>query len=195
MKKILLTIALVVMGTTAAFAQVSVYAGYEQSKYTHTYTSTNISGTDYSNNVFVGAMYNFELAKGLGLETGAYLYMGGMNEENSKYSESSISIPFDFNYYIPITNNISFCPFAGCSLSYGLSSKTTTTLGAISTTTDWYKDTYDRFDINAEIGLGVNFCEHYNIYVDVYRGLLNTINVDSITEVDSGIEIGIGYSF
>jgi len=193
MKRFFLIIALAVLGTTAAKAQVTVYAGYENAKYTY---KGNYDGSFVCNNAFVGAGYDISLSsicKGLGVETGVYFYYGG-NKDEDNYKESRIAIPAYLTYSIPV-KDIELFPFGGFSFNYGLLSKSSVTVGSITTTTDWYNDLSKRFDVTADLGFGITIDQNYCFYAQLYKGLVNTSKSDKYSEKSSGFEIGFGYSF
>jgi len=197
MKKLFLIIAIAVLGTASAAAQMSVYAGYANTKYTHTMAVTDISDTYSVNYAFVGVSYDvpFKTAgKGFGFNTGAFAYFGGYKEDIETYNECRINIPLCLTYTIPVSV-VSVSLYGGCGLNCGILGKSVETVGSISTTTDWYKDDYNRFVVTAEAGAAFTFFDNYSLYAGLYHSLNDLSKIETFTEKSLGFEIGLGYSF
>ena len=72
MKKVLMTLALVAVAATSAFAQLSVGAGYlsNTQKLSVTSGSTTTTNATTSNGFYAGADYTLDLGQGLGVVAG-----------------------------------------------------------------------------------------------------------------------------
>lgn len=201
MKKILLSIAVAVLGTVAASAQFGINAGY--SNVNENYSLNGTSDDESINHVFVGANYTFSLDKfcqGLGFETGLSVYYGKKTYDETlyteKYTNSFLSLPVLLEYTIQI-GNFEVNPFGGFEFTYGLNSKSKITgngTGA-SYTTDWYEDTYKRLEVSAEIGLGFKLIDNIYLFADYQKGLINTSKQDGMEAGTSTFEAGLQYYF
>lgn len=199
MKKILLSIAVAVLGTVAASAQFSVSAGYTNVK--EHYSNNGISSDDGINHVFAGVNYSFSLDKlceGLGIETGLSFNYGKKNYDETlyteKYTNSYLSLPVLVEYFLPI-GNFEISPFAGLEFSYGLHSKSKCNEGNVEYTTDWYEDMYKRLEVCAEIGLGFKLVDNIYLFADYQKGLNNIAKPDGVKASTSCIEAGLQYYF
>jgi len=199
MKKIFLSIAVAVLGTVAASAQFGINAGYCNVKEHQTLNSEDES----IGHVFVGASYIISLEKfceGLGIETGLSFYYGKKNYDETlyteKYTNSFLALPVLLDYTLPI-GNFELNPFGGLEFTYGLNSKSkyTATGTGISSTDDWYENTYKRFEVSAEIGLGCKLIDNIYLFADYQKGLNNTSKLDNMDASTSCFEVGLQYYF
>ena len=107
MKKVLMTLALVAVAATSAFAQISVGAGYlaNTQKTAVTAGSTTTTTTTASQGFYAGADYTFDLGQGLGLVAGlkgAFLFVPEheilLGAATSKTNEVYLAVPILCNY-------------------------------------------------------------------------------------------------
>ena len=118
MKKIIITLALAAVAALSANAQIGVGIGYGTKNF-------NDSDNDLGG-LFVGASYNIPLASGLAVAPGIDFAMYSYKGDNVTVKENYLAVPVLFNYAIEVADGFKLVPFAGPTLSSGLSSKTQT---------------------------------------------------------------------
>ena len=188
MKKLLL-LAITLMWTMMANAQMSVQLGYllntEKSKVAGVKFSNNYSGfmaaADYNLNL-TGALY---VAPGLGF---SYSFD---NNDGAKYKELGLFVPVDFNYRFPVSDALSLSVFAGPTIYYGLISKDTSTDPAY----NYYDNDNRRLGLELGGGLWCDFKETIRVKAGSKLGLTNNSKIDGITEKNNCLYLSVGYLF
>ena len=209
MKKVLMTLALVAVAATSAFAQISVGAGYLANTQTSSYTSgstTTKTTTPYSG-AYLGADYTLDLGQGLGLAAGlkgtfltntttaSLLGVTG----TTKTTELYLAVPVQFNYSYALSNDLKLFALAGPSFAFGLSSKSKFTNNVTDdvTITDNYGDSSNYGKVNVLLGLavGVDVLNTIRIKAGYDIGLLNRDSRDDYKLNDAQWYVGVAYLF
>lgn len=217
MKKFILTLALAVAASTAAFAQLgglSVGAGYQTNNYVSTYTNGNNSSTstyDFGG-FYAGASYTV-LTLGPGISITPGIYFSSLSFSGSDtvlgvtgqkdWKESYLSIPVNFGYKINLLPGVlAIAPYVGPTFALGLSSKGTNTVSVAGTSTssdfDMYNDddtTYGKFNVYIGGGLAIDIVDMIRVTVGYNYGLLNRDSADNYTGKNSGVNFGVAYLF
>lgn len=203
MKKVILTIALVAVAATSAFAQISIGAGYANN-------STKVGDTDkniITNGIYVEGNYNIPITRGLSIVPGLryefttsstnaslsfFSYEGTLNEHN-------IMAPVHAQYSIGIGDSASLILFAGPTFNYGLSStfkSSGSVLGTTASTTEdlYANDYFNRFDISLGGGAGIQV-GRFQLKAGYDFGLLNRVDSDNVTFHTNQLRAGIAYIF
>ena len=209
MKKVFAFVAATVLFAGIANAQLGINVGFAPQTYKATVTSGSTSSTNTMNlnGFFAGVNYNINLTGDLGVSLGVNYRINMGSEETTvlgvtakdTYNQSLVDVPILFNYGLKLSDALKLSVFAGPTINFALSGKTTSTytvLGTETTTeTDWYGDNTDmkKFDLGATVGVnlqynGIRFFGGYNL------GLLNTYDADNVTRKGSNWFIGLGYS-
>ena len=210
MKKIF-AIAFAAIISVAAYAQVSVGAGYVQS--TASLQSKPGADVNYtaSNGAYAGLTYEFPLMQGLSLSAGAYyeyLYSADASSTaigsvatgtlSTNLKEQYVNVPVSVNFGYNLTPALRLFAFGGPTLSVGLSSIShydiTGSIIGINLNTsgdsDNYADvdedtpsSYGRYDLMVGAGAGADIMGKFRITVGYDWGMLNrNVNTES-TEV------------
>ena len=209
MKKVLMTIALVAVAATSAFAQISVGAGYLANTQKSSYTSGSTTTTTNTpmNGAYLGADYTFDLGQGLGLVAGlkgSFLtytntttILGVSGTTNLK--ELYLGVPVQCNYSYVLSNDLKLFAYAGPTFNIGLSSKTKFTNSVTDdvTITDNYADgsDYGKFNILLGAGVGVDVMNTIRIKAGYDIGLLDRDGRDDYKVNDAGWYVGVAYLF
>ena len=209
MKKVLMTLALVAVAATSAFAQISVGAGYLANTQKSSYTSgsTTTTNTTPSSGFYAGADYTIDLGQGLGVVAGlkgefltrttttTILGVSG----TTKTTELYLAVPVLFNYSYALGNDLKLFAFAGPSFAFGLSSKGkfTNNINDDVTITDNYGDdsNYGRMNLFLGAGVGVDVMNTVRIKAGYDIGLLNRSSADNTKVNDAQWYVGVAYLF
>ena len=189
MKKIILTLALAAVAAIGANAQIGVGVGYG---------TKNFNDNDNSlGGLYVGASYNIELVSGLAVAPGVDFAMYSYKGDNVTTKENYLAVPVLFNYAIEVADGFKLVPFAGPTLSYGISSKTTLSGGGVSVETDNYGDnsSYKPLDILIGGGVALDVMDMVRVSVGYNAGLLDRNSSDNVTTKASGLHFGVAYLF
>lgn len=225
MKKVFSTIlaaSLMLMGTNAT-AQISVGAGYLNSKTTLKVSLAGITSIEPEANLngfYVGGAYNIPIGtSGLGVAPGLYFSYQGANDVKlikvagyelklDRMSESYLAVPIDVNFRLALTDDIKGLIYAGPTFSYGISSKikydgTVYNIysgdlknGDFETSSDYLKDfaDYKHFDILLGGGVGVEFFNQFRFKVGYDFGLLDRGPSD-VKIKRNQLTLGVAYLF
>jgi len=204
MKKIIISIALVVAMATGAMAQTAVSAGYLNSKQTVGNSETPFNG------FYVGFDYTIPIASGLNLTPGLYydMLMTSKNANVSvvsgeaKTTEHYVAVPVNVSYGINLSDAAKLFVYAGPTFKYGVAAQakysvSVGSLGGASTTTDLYGDnsTYARFNVLVGGGAGIELNNQIRFTVGYNYGCFDRNTTDSITLTESGIHAGVSFLF
>lgn len=215
MKKIaiLFAAAALLLAAAPANAQLQVGAGYLNST-----LSTTVRDNKASNNshgVYAGLSYNIPIVAGLGIAPGVYysLLFGKSASSvdlifadakfESKSQEHAINVPVYLNYGFQLVDDFKFFLFAGPTLQYGLSSKTTSTgdfsgpihVGSENTIDNYASDSkYKRLNVFVGGGLGMN-AGPIQVTVGYDYGLMNLSAAENVDMHRSNLKIGVAFLF
>ena len=216
MKKIaiLFAAAALFLAAAPANAQLQVGAGYLNSTLNTTIRDNKANSN--SNGVYAGLSYNIPIVAGLGIAPGVYysLLFGkdvdvaergilGEAKFESKSQEHAINVPVYLNYGFQLVDDFKFFLFAGPTVQYGLSSKTTYTgdyTGAIQVGTENTVDnygtdsTYKRLNVFVGGGLGMN-AGPIQVTVGYDYGLMNLSTAETVKMNRSNLKIGGAFLF
>lgn len=204
-----MTLALVAVAATSAFAQISVGAGYLANTQKSTYTSgsTSTTTTTPSKGAYIGADYTLDLGQGLGVlaglkgtfltntQTTSLLGVTGTTKTNELY----LAVPVQAVYTYALSNDLKLFGFAGPSFSFGLSSKSTFTNNVTDdvTVTDNYGEDskYGKFNVFLGAGVGADIMNTIRIKAGYDIGLLNRSSADNTKVGDAQWFVGVAYLF
>lgn len=208
MKKIFAIVlgAALMLSATNAFAQLSVGAGWLNSTESTTVTSGNTSSTNSANlnGFYAGAQYNINLVAGLGIAPGVYFsgLFGNRTDDlwittgEKKFSELSINVPVNVNYTIAIGSDFNVILYAGPIFQYGVSCKSTYTIGNTTSTTNYYDNDHHRNPFNIYVGGGAGIqAGEFQVLIGYDHSVTNLITRDNTTIGRSQIKLGVGYAF
>jgi len=206
MKKVILTLALVAVAATSAFAQdLSIGAGYLNSTTTSSYSS---SSSSFGMNGFYGGVgAQKDLNDFLGFNTGVYYSyltgttsasaLGGFLSGSNKVTEHYINVPVQLNLGFELAKGVKLFAFAGPVLNVGLISKSVAT-GSVagassSTSTDNYADgsDYGRFDVLLGGGGGIQIA-NIKVFGGYNYGMLDR-DASDVTTHRSEIVVGVAF--
>ena len=211
MKKIIITLALVLAACTAAFAQkgLSVGVGYQSYTLHQDYTITipvigNV--TTNSDDAFGGfyAGASFQLASfgpGINFIPGLYFSMANYKSSNNsdvQAKQSFIGIPLNFSYKLDLVpGTLAIEPYLGPTFSYGLSYKGTA--DNWTNTTDYYTDDYKvkQFNVAVGGGLGLDIVDMIRVTIGYNYYLLNLYGGDGNGNINRNgvLNFGVAYLF
>lgn len=175
MKKIILSVSIIILTVTATKAQISVgaKAGLNLATFTGAdATRANLPGKANKVGLNVGAIVNIPICHGFIVESGAYLSMEGCEVDGGTYDLNYIDIPVLAKYYFPrgsknkATKNTGFSVATGPQLGLLTSAKAKPTGGANSDIKDQLQSldyswavataytTAKRFGIEAKYNIG-----------------------------------------
>ncbi len=204
-----MTLALVAVAATSAFAQISVGAGYLANTQKSSYTSGSTTTTTATplNGAYIGADYTIDMGQGLGLVAGlkgsflTYTHtttlLGVSGTTNLK--ELYLGVPVQCNYSYVLSNDLKLFAYAGPTFNIGLSSKSkfTQTVTDDVTITDNYGDgsDYGKFNILLGAGVGVDVMNTIRIKAGYDIGLLDRDGRDDYKVNEAGWYVGVAYLF
>lgn len=200
MKKVLLTLAVILLGISSASAQVSakfnVNAGYSH-KFRTTATAV---GTDSKirgglDGLYVGGECDINIVNGFIIAPGITYYM--TMDPNKKLQttefDHTFSIPLSFKYeFIVIPELVSVIPFVGprfdiCAAAYAKMDDVKV---------DYAGDTLTRFNVGLNLGLSVDIMKSYRLTIGYNYGFLNrSTHPDLLKTKYSDINVGLAYIF
>jgi len=189
MKKFFLTIALAAVAAVAANAQIGVGIGYGTKTFND--NDNNLGG------LYVGANYNIPIASGISVAPGIDFAMYSYKGDYTTWKENYLAIPVMFNYAFELAEGFKLVPFVGPTVSYGLSSKTTTSAGGASVEVNNYGDNSDYKPLDILIGGGValDVMDMVRVNVGYNLGLLDRNSSDNTETKASGLHFGVAYLF
>ena len=212
MKKVLTFAAAVVLFAGMASAQLGIHVGYAPQTYKYTYTSgsTTTTNTKEMTGFFAGIDYNVALTGDLKLCVGLQGRYNTSSDENTtvgvttKVSDNQmlIDVPVLFNYGLNLSDALKISVFAGPTVNFALSGKTTTTVSGTpgglldgETETDWYGDNSNlkKLDLALTVGAAITFSD-IKIFGGYNMGLLNLSTADNTTYKGSNLFLGVGYN-
>lgn len=225
MKKTLAIVAFVAVMLVAgkAQAQLSVNLGYAPETFVE--TAGNDSYLTVMNGFFLGATYNINLVKDLGLSVGGqirwntdsgsstdtYSFWGvqvGETTGSYKSNQILVDVPILVNYGFRINRNMRISPFVGPTINFGIYGKTsgeykvTSVVGSTthSISDDWYSQEQSENNsikrFNLSATAGVAFSfKQFRVFGGYNYGLLNVANNANVTSGTSAPFFGLSYIF
>jgi len=203
MKKVIaIAAALMLVGSTA-FAQ-NFGAGYVQS------TKTDGSSSVAANGFYAGFGYTANIASGLSLNPGLYYEFltnsnaGGIGpiSYSGKTTEHYVNVPLHLSFAYSFAPTFKFFVYGGPTANFGIASKTVDTggiagIGSATSTTDNYADgsNYNRFDILAGVGGGIEVMNKLRLTVGYDWGLMDRDNRDNATLKRNRLTAGAAFIF
>lgn len=215
---ILFVTPLMLLFGVAAYAQVSVGAGYINSRSTNAIVESDfineVTSDMVYNGFYAGVGYTFSIMKGLGITPGIYFESITANYASdltaftvsSSFSEQFIDIPLHISYGISLSPGVRILAFAGPAASFGIVAKSKTLtefrVGDDHTPKESSSDSYEggglsRFDLFVGGGLGVELLNHFRITVGLNYSLLERHKVKVVDRPQRRHQIvaGIAYVF
>lgn len=206
MKKVILTLALVAVAATSAFAQIGIGAGYANN-------SQKIGDADptTTNGFYVEGTYNIPVATNFSIVPGVrYTYLGKSNSASgtiaginiggsSTLVEHYIAVPVMAQYGIDLGGANIFA-FAGPTFSYGLASQTKVEASVAGFSADKPIDNYGensnygRANVFVGGGIGIQLGS-FQIKGAYDCGLLNRFDSENIVGKDNQFRVGVAYIF
>ena len=203
MKKIIILAATMLLAGTAAFAQSAIGAGYFNS--IDIGKTSNSTNSDPLSGFYVGFGYTVPIASGINFTPG--LYYGYAAKSNAtdliittvsgKREDHFLNIPLSFSYGLDLTPDFRFFAYAGPSLSVGVVSKVTGTLGSNKSSYDRYQEdsNLNRFDVMVGGGVGVEVMNTFRINVGYDFGMLNRYNNTNTAFRRNQLTAGVAFLF
>jgi len=208
MKKIFTSVlfaSLMLLGTSA-FAQVSVGAGYVNSKYS--YKTANNSTADNANGIYAGVEYNIPIGDIFGMSAGVnYEFLKSKDYNVSVLSgdlqEHYINVPVRLNAGFPLGDEARLFIFGGPTFSYALAGQVDLSVNIagfeVGGKYDLYEDGgYNRFDVLVGGGVGLDLMDKLRLTVGYDFGMFNKLPKDSSTDVTftrNQLHAGIAFLF
>jgi len=175
MKKILTTLAILIVAATASFAQIGVRIGMDFAKLTGDYSDV------YKSNIglHLGAVYNVELADALSIQPGVFYVQrnwASKHDDNWKIHTHHIEIPVVLKYNIDITSDIAIDPHVGPYFGFGFAGKCKDDKDLkIFKKVEKGGMGYANFDMGIQVGVGATFFETAYVGFDYQFGFRDAI--------------------
>ena len=200
---ILLSAAFVLLASAPAFAQGSFNVGFLNS--IDVVKSGNSSSTNPLSGFYAGFGYTLPLTSTLNFTPGVYYGYAANSSAtdliittlSGKRQDHLINIPLHLSFGLDVNPNFRFYAYAGPSLSFGLASIITGSLGKNSSSYDRYQEdsNLNRFDIMLGGGLGVEILDNFRINVGYDFGMLNRYNNSNTIYHRNQLTAGVAYVF
>lgn len=209
MKKILTSVlaaSLMLLGTSA-FAQVSVGAGYVNSKNTYTTSSGSTNASEPMNGFYVGVDYNVPIGDIFGMSAGVnYEFLTSKDYElgsflKGKYTEQYINVPVRLNAGFGLADGVRLFVFGGPTFSYGLSAQSEGNVSVAGIDLGGKYDNYqkagwNRFDVMVGGGAGLDLMDKIRLTVGYDLGMFNRLPKDSSDKLNRNkLHAGIAFLF
>lgn len=202
MKKLLLTLALAVVATASAFAQIGVTAGYANSVATYHYGSSSTK-EPAMNGGFIEAFYQLPLSDNLFIEPALRYTLLTSTQSASALgatftgtrTEHYIGVPVMAHLQYELANAVKVFLFAGPTFEYGVSGTQKSGVGSISGTSNVFDEYYSPLDMLIGGGVGAEF-KNLRLSAGYHYGFLDRDGKDTdVTLRDSQILIGLSLLF
>ena len=203
MKKIIILAATMLLAIAPAFAQASIGAGYFNS--IDVVKSGNTTDSDPLSGFYGGVSFTVPVGSGINFTPG--LYYGYAAKSNAtdliitkvsgKREDHFLNVPLHFSYGLDLSPQFRFFAYAGPSLSFGVASKVTGSLGTSSSAYDRYQENSDlnRFDVMVGGGVGVDVMNTFRINVGYDFGMLNRYNSSNTNYRRNQLYAGVAFLF
>ena len=190
MKKILTTLAILIVAATASFAQIGARIGMDFASLNGDYKNKNFYDMKSGIGLHLGLVYNHELADALSIQPGVFLVQRNWKYEDiddetgkkfdAKVHSNWIEIPVVLKYNVDITSDISIDPHVGPYFGFGFAGKDKETKTKVFKK---YKDGDEKsgmgmpnFDMGVQFGCGATFFGTAYVGFDYELGFRNTLN-------------------
>lgn len=203
MKRIITTLACAVLIASTAFAQTSVGAGYLNS--IDVVKSGNSTNSDPLNGFYAGVSFTVPVASGINFNPGLYYGYAAKSSAadliittlSGKREDHFLHVPLHFSYGLDLSRDFRFFAYAGPSVSFGLASRVTGSIGGNSSASDRYQSdsNLNRFDIMLGGGAGVEVMRQFRIQVGYDFGMLNRYNNTNTAYRRNQLTAGVAYLF
>lgn len=223
-KYFFLAIAGLLLAASQLSAQISVEAGYENSRYRQTY-SNEVEWSDPLQGFNVGAYYNINLMSNdihaFSIQPGLkYSYVMTTEQEgegpysmNLSLNQHYLNLPVRFQYAARVMPGLRVMAFAGPNFSLGLSNtlnldiignevdfnlytgEMTGTLPLAGDVGEYLQSNMRRFDVSAQVGLGVEILDRYEIRGGYDFGLMNMMDLGDVRMTRNTFFVGLGIRF
>lgn len=206
MKKIMLTLALAVVATASAFAQIGVTAGYATS--TTTYASGSSTYKDPAlNGAYVEAFYQLPVSDNFFIEpalrytflTGKVSSSGSVASYTGTTTEHYVGVPVMAHFELPLAGDLKFFLFGGPTIEYGISGTYTANVGVAgisgSGTSNLFDEYYSPLDMLIGGGAGIEM-NNFRLSAGYHYGFLDRNGKDTNSATrDSQILVGLSLLF
>lgn len=203
MKKLLLTLAVIVAATTTANAQLGVTAGYLNQ--TNTAKAGNSSSEVNFNGGFAGVEFKVPVIGDISIVPGvnASFLFSKPNESSifglsskGQYTDINLNVPIEVRYDLNIAPDTDFFVYAGPNISYGLNAKYKYE-GSLTgkTVMDLYGDNYSRINVGANFGFGFVILDNIQGKVGYNLGLVDRSKSNDVKLTTSWLSLGVAYLF
>lgn len=203
MKRIITTLAFAILMASTAFAQTSIGAGYLNSL--DVVKSGNNTNSDPLNGFYAGVSFTVPVSAGINFTPGIYYgYAAKSNAADliittlsGKREDHFINVPLLFSFGLNLSPDFRFFAYAGPSVSFGVASMVTGTLGTSSSSYDRYKEdsNLNRFDVMVGGGAGVEIMNRFRINVGYDFGMLNRYNNTNTAYRRNQLTAGVAFLF
>ena len=199
----ILSAALVLLASAPVFAQPAVGAGYLNS--VDVVKSGNTTNSDPLSGFYAGVSFTVPVASGINFTPGVYYgYAAKSNATDliitklsGKREDHFINVPLHFSYGLDLSPELRFFAYAGPSVSLGVASKVTSTVGSSSGSYDRYQENSDlnRFDILVGGGVGVEVMNMFRLNIGYDLGMLNRYNNTNTQYRRNQLTAGVAFLF
>lgn len=227
-KYFFLAIAGLLLAASQLSAQISVEAGYENSRYRQTY-SNEVEWSDPLQGFNVGAYYNINLMSNdihaFSIQPGLkYSYVMTTEQEGEgaysldlSLNQHYLNLPVRFQYAARVMPGLRVMAFAGPNFCLGLSNTLDMDMEMAGFQMDGTVDLYTgkvsgniqelvgevdvmdenlrRFDVSAQVGLGVEILDRYEIRGGYDFGLMNMMDLGDVRMTRNTFFVGLGIRF
>jgi len=212
MKKVIFTLAAILVCFAANAQKLGIEAGYSRSfDYYKTAASDKWISDDKSNGGFLTFSAEFPGKGVVGFMTGLSISYDGSSEQlaGSKvsYSNMALSLPVDVIFNCKFSEQVGGFIYGGLTGGLGIISNVTVTATtpssiSVSETVNMYKEGfYNRCYLGFNVGLGIDIAKHYRIFGEYGQSLTNLINTKNVVNTDAVnakfgcLSVGVGYIF
>ncbi|MBQ0025495.1 MAG: PorT family protein [Bacteroidales bacterium] len=199
MRKIFAIAAVTILFAVSTNAQTFFNFGYGLGSDKATFGSLEADKSN-SNTLFAGISRNFGIAGNFGIEPGVnYIFNFSKigDELCVKNQHHGLQVPVLLNYAFVSSSDFALKLFAGPSVNFGLSDKSTTYVGGTKglVIDNYADDSYSRFGVSASFGLGAELCNTVRFKIGYDLGLSDLDKSDNITYKQNLLTFSLGYIF
>lgn len=200
MKKLFVAAA-ALLSFSLANAQVAFNLGYFNVNSETTTSVGNLSTTEKESNNSFNFLFtdNINLVSDLNVNVGGGFYFGFDKDDDVKYKDFGLIIPFEFNYSFALGSDFKLSPYAGPIFDLGLVSKSKSDDEEL----NWFDNdlvNYKRLGIYLGVGAMLDFQDMLRLKVGYNFGLLDGIKECKVPATDmeakyKGLVVSVGYLF
>ncbi len=186
MKKILTILAIMIMATTASFAQFGGRIGLDLAKFTGDWKDLYKT----SAGLHLGLVYNFELADPITLQPGVfYIQRNWKDAADNKIHSHHIEVPIVAKYNIEVANDITIDPHVGPYFGFGFAGKNKDTDQKVFKKRSKQGMGVSNFDMGIQLGAGVTFSGVVYAGIDYEFGFRDNADFKDPLSVDPNKKI------